>query len=203
MTDKGKSAMERTIGILLAGGRSSRYGTEKAFADVEGTSFYEASYYVLESVCDEVIIVTRKDLMHQFPPNYQVITDIDKYVGCGPLAGIYSAMMYKEAENYIVLPCDVPLISQDIMQKLINNHKTDITVVEADGRIQSLISVWSDHTKENIAQALEKKQYRIRDVFETTSIMKVDGSSLTAHQEVFMNVNTLEQDKEMRKWLKS
>src|SRR5699024_2705154 len=163
MTDKGKSAMEKTIGILLAGGRSSRYGTEKAFADVEGISFYEASYYVLESVCDEVIIVTRKDLMHLFPPIYQVITDIDKYVGCGPLAGIYSAMMYKEAENYIVLPCDVPLI----------------------------------------AQALEKKQYRIRDVFETTSIMKVDGSSLTAHQEVFMNVNTLEQDKEMRKWLKS
>ena len=203
MTYKGKIAMGKTIGILLAGGRSSRYGTEKAFADVLGKSFYEASYHVLESVCDEVIVVTRKDLVHQFPSTYQVIIDIDKYVGCGPLAGIYSAMMYKEAENYVVLPCDVPLMSKDIMQKLIRKHKTDITVVEADGRIQSLISVWHCLTKDKIAQALEKNQYRIRDVFKTTSIMKVDGSSLTAHQEVFMNVNTLEQDKEMRKWLKS
>lgn len=194
--------MGKIIGILLAGGRSSRYGAEKAFANIEGRTFYEASYHVLESICDDVIVVTRDDLINQFSREYDVITDIDEYVGCGPLAGIYSAMMHKEAENYVVLPCDMPLITRDIMLKLVNKHQADITVVEADGRIQSLISIWNCSTKDKIAQALEQKQYRIRDVFGTTSIIKVDGSSLTTHQDIFMNVNTLEQDKEMRKWLK-
>lgn len=195
--------MKNRIGILLAGGLSRRYGSEKAFANIEGTPFYEASYHVLNHLCDEVIVVTRKDLVEQFPEDYLVITDVEEYVGCGPLAGVYSAMTYIEAENYVVLPCDVPLISEEMMEALIRKHQTEITIVETNRRLQPLISIWNSSTKDKIAKALKQKQYRIRDVFKTASIMKINGTSLTTQHEVFTNVNTPEQDKEMRKWLKS
>lgn len=141
--------MKKTVGILLAGGMSRRYGSDKAFAKINDYYFYEKAYHALEGVCDEVIIVTRKELLDLFPADYTVITDIDAYVGCGPLAGIYSAMMYREAERYVVLPCDMPLIDSHIMKQLLCRHQTEITIVEVAERLQPLISVWDKSVKKN------------------------------------------------------
>lgn len=195
--------MKKTVGILLAGGMSRRYGSDKAFAKINDYYFYEKAYHALEGVCEEVIIVTRAELLNLFPSNYTVITDIERYVGCGPLAGIYSAMEYQAAERYVVLPCDMPLIDSEIMGQLLYRHQTEITIVEVAGRLQPLISVWDKSVKEKLAESLEEQQYRLRAVFDRASIMKVAGELLTEHKEVFMNVNTLKQDKEMRRWLKS
>lgn len=195
--------MKKTVGILLAGGMSRRYGSDKAFAKINDYYFYEKAYHALETVCDEVIIVTREELLTLFPSHYTVITDLETYSGCGPLAGIYSAMMYKEAERYVVLPCDMPLIDAAILEQLLYRHQTEITIVEVAERLQPLISVWDRSVKEKLAESLEKQQYRLRDVFDSTSIMKVAGEALTEYEEIFMNVNTLKQDKEMRRWLKS
>jgi len=195
--------MTKKVGILLAGGMSRRYGSQKAFAKVEGAFFYEKSYAALQAVCDHVVVVTREELFDLFPIHYTLLTDMEPYVGCGPLAGIYTAMMHTDAEQYVVLPCDMPLIHPNIMKHLLTRHQTEITVVEVASRLQPLVSVWNRSTKKKIAFALQKKQYRMRDVFDISSIIKVDGESLTDHLEVFMNINTLEQDKEMRKWLES
>ena len=132
-----------------------------------------------------------------------VITDVQPFVGCGPLAGIYSAMVAVEAKQYVVLPCDMPLIDTVIMEKLIKRHQSEITVVEVAGRLQPLVSVWDLLVKDRILDALQKKRYRMQDIFDISGIMKVDGACLTNQLDVFMNVNTPEQDKEMRKWLKS
>jgi len=195
--------MKSTVGILLAGGLSRRYGSPKAFATLDGAFFYEKTYAVLRAVCDEVVVVTREELLTEFPTDYHVITDIDPFVGCGPLAGIYAAMVAVEAEQYVVLPCDMPLIETVILEKLIERHQSEITVVEVSGRLQPLVSVWNVSVKEKILDALQAKRYRIQDVFDTSSIMKVDSVYLTNQLEVFMNVNTPKQDKEMREWLKS
>ena len=195
--------MKTTVGILLAGGLSRRYGSAKAFATLDGAFFYEKTYAVLREVCDEVVIVSRGELLPKFPSDYHVITDMQPFIGCGPLAGIYSVMATVEAKQYVVLPCDMPLIEPEIMQQLVDSHQSEITVVEVVDRIQPLVSVWNVSVKEKILDALQKKRYRMQDVFDTSSIMKVAGASLTNELEVFMNVNTPEQDKEMREWLKS
>src|SRR5690625_3218830 len=112
-------------------------------------------------------------------------------------------MVAVEAKQYVVLPCDMPLIDTVIMEKLIKRHQSEITVVEVAGRLQPLVSVWDLLVKDRILDALQKKRYRMQDIFDISGIMKVDGASLTNQLDVFMNVNTPEQDKEMRKWLKS
>src|SRR5690625_3603911 len=95
---------ERVNGILLAGGLSRRYGMPKAFAEINGEKFYEISYRILDHVCDDVTIVTRPELVEQFPRDLHVIIDDAFYRGCGPLAGIYSAMNVHKADRYVVLP---------------------------------------------------------------------------------------------------
>lgn len=194
------SENKKMVGILLAGGLSRRYGSPKAFAEMNGRKFHEIAYQVLHSVCDHVIIVTRKEFVDSFPKEYHIIVDIDTFSGCGPLAGIYSAMDEKEASNYAVLPCDMPLITPDIMQQLINWHTKEVTVVVSDGYLQPLVSIWNGNVKERIRVSLENGNYKMTDVLGNADMIQVDGNKLSDSPHVFMNVNTPKEDKEMRKW---
>lgn len=194
---------KNVAGILLAGGLSRRYGSPKAFAKVNGKHFYEMTYRVLNSFCDEVVIVTRAEFVDSFAKNHHVIIDRKPYVGCGPLAGIYSGMEAVMAKKYAVLPCDMPLITEHVMKQLCHLHDRDITVVTTDGYLQPLVSIWSRHMKDQIKSALAKGRFKMTDVLDRFETVKIDGKMLTHSPHVFMNVNTVENDKEMRKWIKS
>lgn len=191
---------KKRVGILLAGGLSRRYGAPKAFAEMNGKKFHELVYETLNSVCDEVIVVTRNEFIKWFPKEYHVIVDIQKYSGLGPLAGIYSAMEELEADQYVVLPCDMPLVTSSIMKQLINFHTEEVTVVKSEGHLQPLVSVWNKNVKNKIRESLEKREIKMMDVLEKTDITQVEGSRLACSPNFFINVNTPEEDKEMRKW---
>src|SRR5699024_747901 len=105
-----------TEDILLTGGMYRRFGIQKALTDCNGIPFYEYVYTSLQAVCDDIIIVTRPQLKRRFPDKYHTVVDEEVYAGCGPLAGIFTGMHQKEADQYIVLPCDMPLINGDIMR---------------------------------------------------------------------------------------
>jgi len=194
---------EKIVGILLAGGLSRRYGSPKAFAEINGRKFYERVYETLNSVCDHVVIVTRNEFVDWFPDEYHVIVDIEEFSGCGPLAGIYSAMMATDARNYIVLPCDMPLMNSTIIKNLISYHTKEVAVVVSEDYLQPLVSVWSRDVKQRVRAALEKGHFKMTDVLETTDHVRVEGNLLSTSAHVFMNVNTPEEDKEMRKWKES
>ena len=191
---------KKRVGILLAGGLSRRYGSPKAFAEMNGKKFHELVYETLYSVCDEVIVVTRNEFIDWFPKEYHVIVDIQKYSGFGPLAGIYSAMEALDADQYVVLPCDMPLITSSILKELINYHTKEVTVVTSEGHLQPLVSVWNKNVKSKIRESLEKRELKMTDVLEKTDMTQVDGSHLACSPNFFINVNTPEEDKEMRKW---
>ncbi|MEI3613677.1 molybdenum cofactor guanylyltransferase [Pseudogracilibacillus sp. SO30301A] len=191
---------KKRVGILLAGGLSRRYGSPKAFAEMNGKKFHELVYETLHSVCDEVIVVTRKEFIDWFPKEYHVIVDIEKYAGFGPLAGIYSAMEELEADQYVVLPCDMPLVTSSIMKQLINFHTEEVTLAKSEGHLQPLVSVWNKNVKNKIRESLEKREFKMMDVLEKTDITQIEGSLLACSPNFFINVNTPEEDKEMRKW---
>lgn len=195
-------AQEKSVGILLAGGKSKRYGSPKAFAEKDGKYFYEISYQILAEICEHVIIVTREEFIERFPSNYDCITDVPSYRGCGPLAGIYSAMQHKRTEQYVVLPCDMPLLTYEVIANLLTFHTKDVTLVVSEGYKQPLVSIWNKRTKQTIEEALRNNEFKMTSVLDRLQVTYVDGRKLTDSPYVFMNVNTLEEDKEMRQWSK-
>ena len=72
------------------------------------------------TICDEVIVVTRPESYWNVFRQVWLITDIPEYAGCGPLAGILSAMESVEADRYVVLPCDMPYVDGEVMLKLVD-----------------------------------------------------------------------------------
>ena len=132
----------KTAGIVLAGGLSSRFGSPKAFAEWEGRPFYELSLAALSPFCEECIVVTRPELVERFPEGLHVTTDIEQFVGQGPIAGILSGMEKLHADRYIVLPCDMPFMTADVIGRLLDCHSSGVTAVVLDGKYHPLVSVW-------------------------------------------------------------
>ncbi|HLR22608.1 MAG TPA: molybdenum cofactor guanylyltransferase [Pseudogracilibacillus sp.] len=193
----------QTVGILLAGGMSRRFGTPKAFQDWNGIPFYEYVYTALQAVCDDIIIVTRPQLKRRFPDKYHTVVDEEVYAGCGPLAGIFTGMHQKEADQYIVLPCDMPLINGDIMRALFRKHQLSVTVVRTKEELQPLVSIWDKTCEPILENALIKQQYGMKKLLTKLQVHTVSDISLTGEPGRFMNINTTRQLKEMTEWLMS
>lgn len=184
-----------TVGILLAGGKSTRYGSPKAFAIQQGKHFYESVYDALQGACNHVIIVAREELRACFPANLHVITDRDDYKGNGPLAGIYSAMLEMPAERYMVLPCDMPYITADVCLRLRDALVPfSVCAVQADGQAHPLVSCWERSMLAPLATALENDQRSVMKLLRQVKTKWIDGHSLADDpMRVFRNVNSPEQ----------
>ena len=185
--------MTKTVGIILAGGLSRRFGSPKAFAKLGEQYFYERAMDALASCCAEVFVVTRPEQMQCFPSSVNVKTDLARYAGLGPLAGILSVMESVEADRYAVLPCDMPHVNSRAMTKLLVHHEKGVTAVISDGRYHPLVSIWDGQLKSAVKKALLNDQLSVMKLLSSQEAVWINGNSLTDDENrMFMNVNTPE-----------
>ena len=178
------------VGIVLAGGLSRRFGSPKALARMGDKYFYETAVDALHPACEDVVVVSHSDLLHH--TTYKnVIIDLPEFAGCGPLAGILSAMEFVEADRYVVLPCDMPFVTVDVIQQLMTHHVKGITAVVLGERQHPLVSVWDRSVKTLIKNALQTNQLSVLKLLEKTEVTWIAGNLLTENAEfIFTNVNT-------------
>lgn len=105
-------------GVALSGGRSSRFGSDKAVARIGDRTMLEIALANLSEVCDKVA-VSVGDRSRDCSP-YIAIPDLRS--DCGPIAGIEAAMEQSEADRLLFTTCDMPLISPRILRKLIDEY---------------------------------------------------------------------------------
>ncbi len=183
--------MRKTVGIVLAGGLSRRFGSPKAFAMVGGRYFYELAVEALKENCDEVVIVTRPELIDHYLVEAGLAIDTPEFAGYGPLAGILSVMESVQAERYVVLPCDMPFVDSAVVSKLLGRHDKEVTAVIAEERHHPLVSVWDRVAVPVIREALENEQNRVMPVLARVGVTWVDGGELADDvKQVFTNINT-------------
>ncbi len=113
------------MGFLLAGGKSSRMGADKAFLDFGGQTLLDRALTVMGAVCDKVTIVgdpgkfaeygsSKYDAAKYDAAKYgSVVADI--FPGCGPLAGIHAALVHSTAELNLMLAVDMPFVSRELL----------------------------------------------------------------------------------------
>lgn len=180
----------KTVGIVLAGGKSRRFGSPKAFAKLEGEYFYEYAVESLAPYCEKIIIVTRPEFVDRFPDELKVITDHEDYMGEGPLAGIYSAMENSKAMRYIVLPCDMPYMNEKFIGRLLTYYDENMIAVKLDGEHHPLVSIWSHAALLELKKALDLKQLRVTPFLEKVQTRWVNGDELIKDSAIVLkNIN--------------
>lgn len=182
----------KVVGIVLAGGASRRFGSPKAFANLGDKAFYQLSIEALHTFTDSIVIVTNEQLENRFTDKkgIQLITDINKYAGKGPLAGLYSAMWHQQAEWYATVPVDVPFIDSATYMKLLKNREAgkEVIVPVSNGKLQPLIALYHYSLKARIKNLLESDRLAMRDLFQVSEMKYVDFTD----EKPFININRLE-----------
>ncbi|MBF0709279.1 molybdenum cofactor guanylyltransferase [Alkalihalobacillus hwajinpoensis] len=194
----------KIIGTLLAGGESRRFGSPKAFATYHGKPFYEVVLNQLHPVVNESIIVTNRDLLEQFSmstsEDIRVIRDEEKFVGMGPLAGLYSGMTQTNGDLYLTVACDMPFVTDGLFSTLIEEmikHPEAMAVIPvSSGRSQPLCAIYHSSCQSIIEELLLSGKRKMNDLFELINAQYIKVEEL---KKQFLNVNTKEEYKFVQK----
>lgn len=98
------------VGVVLAGGKSSRMGTDKALLTLNNQSMLERSVAILDELGAAKVMVCRNEFATGYLP--------DIYPDLGPLSGIHAAIFETDLP-ILVIPVDMPLLSSETLSPLL------------------------------------------------------------------------------------
>ncbi|GAB4137497.1 MAG: molybdenum cofactor guanylyltransferase [Ignavibacteriales bacterium] len=187
------------IGVILAGGKSSRMGMNKSFLKIGNQTIIERISDMMKSIFSEVIIITNSPDEYKFL-NIPIFEDIYKLKG--PLAGIHSALVHSATEKIFVLSCDVPLMSKEMIEYIVE-YKSDKPIIfcEAAGYHQPLVGVYSKvilSEVENFISTTEVSDKSFHHFLKSVEAEIIHTEKLSFYRdELFFNVNRPEDYEKM------
>jgi molybdenum cofactor guanylyltransferase len=108
-----------TCGIVLAGGRSSRFGRDKLSASVAARPLLILAVEAVASICAEVVVTVAAGYrLPLLPPNARPVVDPAPYQG--PLAGLLSGAMATHRDRLLVVGGDMPTLVPDVLRQLLD-----------------------------------------------------------------------------------
>jgi molybdopterin-guanine dinucleotide biosynthesis protein A len=184
--------LDAVVGLVLAGGRSVRFGGEKAVALLDGRSLLQWAAERLSATCRSVAINVRPDTAAESVARALGLPTLHDDPGdaLGPLAGVKVGLIWAENQGARILavsPCDAPLLPDDLYVRLLEAADGGAAMAEtADGR-QPLCAVWPVAALPMLRAALAGGAHPPTwQVLETIGARKV----LFDDPQAFANVNT-------------
>lgn len=177
--------------FILAGGKSTRMGADKAFVPLDGRTLLARALEVARSITANVRIVGDPAKFSPFAPTLE-----DIFPNCGPLAGIQAALRSSQTDLNLVLAVDLPFVSLPLLQYLTQrarNNPATVTVAQTAGGYQPLCAIYRRNFAEAAEKALQGGRYKIDRLFLATSTLTVTEEELHAagfSPNQFRNLNT-------------
>lgn len=187
-------------GIVLAGGRSTRFGgADKATASLGGEPMIRRVVDAVAPAVDDVVVNCRDDQRSALAaalPERAVTFATDAFLDRGPAAGLRTGLQTTEAEYAAVVACDMPFVPSGFLNFLFARarHRTG-AVPTFDGAVQPLPSVVHVRAATTAStEALTERAGRLSDVIDALDPRVVSERVVRAHvgDDAFRNVNTWE-----------
>ena len=175
-------------GFVLAGGRSSRMGRDKALLMLGGEPLIQRGIRKLSAICPEVAIAGGAKDLARFG---RVIPD--KSPGCGPLGGIVSALEQSSFEWNLFLSVDAPFVPVSALKSLLvmaAGFQGLGVMARVQGRMQPLCAVYSRRALGVLQQELAGGRWKVLSAIESAGSVKVVDFEDASW---FANLNTPEE----------
>lgn len=172
-------------GIILAGGKSSRMGQEKGLMKLHNKTFIEHSIQTLNPIVQNLLIITNNKEYEKFG-----ITCIqDKITDCGPAGGIYTGLSQSNSQINIFLSCDTPLVTEDMLRKLLEKKTDDWDIVHYSQN--PLIGVYHKRVSSIFLTHLKEQQFTMKRILQECKTHILPTTE--AIKSNFKNINTPEE----------
>jgi molybdopterin-guanine dinucleotide biosynthesis protein A len=180
-------------GFVLAGGKSTRMGRDKAAVSLNGRTLLETALEASRAVSQETYILGAPELYGRYAP---AIADI--FPGCGPLSGIHAALTQTKTEFNLMIGVDTPFLSAGLLRYIVDkavDSRAMVTAPVINDYPQPLCAVYSRAFLPIAEQALKAGAYKIVPLFPgegTLLIGEADLGQVAFTAEMFENLNTPE-----------
>ena len=185
------------LGVILAGGRSSRFGSNKSLSKLANYKLIEHVINKIDAYFSEILVVSNDSSLKIKNQKIQIIKDCIKG-HLGPLVGVLSAIKYansfKSKYKWIVtFPCDTPFFNKMIIEKMIENSisaKEKIYLVKDKKQRHNIFGLWST-SLESILEEDLKNNFRKVDLWADKIGCNFIEKDIQNENE-FLNINTKE-----------
>ena len=176
--------IQQVTGVILAGGKSTRVGQNKALLPYRGRSLIESVIETMASVFSRVVLSVHQPDSY---PQLQLPEIVDRYPEIGPMGGITSVLESGESRIFCV-GCDMPFLNADLIQHLCSFDSFDAVIPVWQDRPQVLHALYSQSLLSSFQESITANRYRITDALENRQVLYLfdvdeDGRS-------FQNLNT-------------
>ena len=188
------SASSDVTAFILAGGKSTRMGADKAFVMLDGCTLLARALELARTVATDVRIVGDAAKLAGFA---SVVEDV--FRDCGPLGGIHAALRASQTELNLMLAMDVPFVSFALLQLLIvraRNSAAIVTVPRTREGWQPLCAIYRFEFVDAAEKALRSGRYKIDALFDAVHTQVVSEEELESagfSPKMFRNLNTREE----------
>lgn len=184
-------------GFVLAGGKSSRMGADKAFLEIGGGTFLERAADALAPNCASVRIIlnnAQRNFREKIPAKFECIFDF--FENRGALGGIHAALKNCETEFAVILAVDLPFVSNEAIKNLTEiplaaKEFAAIVPHQTDGKLQPLCAVYrTNECLPAVEKLLEKTDSAsVRDFLKTIPAKIIAADFLSKSENLFFNIN--------------
>ena len=172
------------------GGKSSRYGSNKAMVEVDGIRLIERAVRVMRPLFQEVILLTNtpRDYAYLGLP---MVEDLIK--GLGPLGGVYTGLETISCGAGFFVACDMPFLNQALILHLVASRKGfDAVVPRVGWMIEPLHAVYTKRCLPAIRHLIDSREYQIFKFLPNVRVRYVEAEEIRVHDpqlRSFFNIN--------------
>ncbi len=197
--------MSRIAALIMAGGRSTRLGRDKASEMLLGRPLLQHVIDRVSPVVDEIVVVkARGQQLPEIASALPLRVVEDLYPDCGPLGGIYTGLSATGAERCLAVACDMPLLVESLLRELLQRSVECDVVMPVLAYPEPLHAVYGRACIEPIRERLEARQLKITNFLGAVHVCYVredDCRRFDPDLRSFSNTNTEEDLNRAREFL--
>ncbi|MDQ1334199.1 MAG: FdhD protein [Thermodesulfobacteriota bacterium] len=186
-TDK----VEDVTGVVLAGGRSSRYGKNKALVTVKGVPLIERALQTMGAIFHHVVMITNT-------PDEYAYLDVpmfkDVIKGLGPLGGIYTGLKVIPDPAGFFVACDMPFLNPGLIRHMVTiRDDFDVVVPKISWKVEALHGLYAKSCIDSIERLIRSGTYQIFRFFSSVSVRFINDDEIRRWDpdlSSFLNINT-------------
>ncbi len=189
-----KAHLQGISGIILAGGKSSRYGRNKALVEIHGVRLIEQVIRVMEPLFERLIIITNtlQDYAYLKLPMFE-----DLIKGLGPIGGIFTGLQTMSDEAGFFVACDMPYLNGELVRHMADVMEGfDVVVPKVDWKVEPLHAIYTKRCIPAIKELIDNKDYQIIKCFQGVRVRYLNKEEILDFDpelRSFFNINRPEE----------
>ena len=179
------------IGVVLVGGKSRRYGRNKALEVFQGERLIDRQVRTVRSLFPEVLVVTNEPELYL---HLDVTIVRDVIPRQGPLGGIYTGLIFAHGNSVFVTACDMPFVQPPMVRRMVQlAGEYDIVVPEKEAGLEPLHAIYSSRCLPHIKKMLAHQERQIIKFFQSVKVYRLSTAEIAQLDPMglsFFNINT-------------